>query len=123
MGTLCGGGHLLQGTRHQGTRLRTRSDRPVDWLLADVEDVDLPVGECEVELDVADVGIPADDVRPGSRTVIRRGLRLERKSAVDGLGVPRLLAYEAAVGRGPAHRDGVFVAALGREHVRAHDLL
>jgi hypothetical protein len=60
--------------------------------LAAVEDVDLSVGECEVELDVADVGILADDVRQGSSAVVRLGLRLERQSAVGGLGVPRLLA-------------------------------
>ena len=76
-----------------------------------------------MELDVADVGILANDVPPRSRTVVRLGLRLERQSAVDGLSVPRLLAHEAAVGRGPAHRDGVFVAGVGREYVRAHDLL
>lgn len=32
--------------------------------LAQVEDVDLPVGKSDVELDVADVRILADDVRP-----------------------------------------------------------
>lgn len=108
---------------HQAARLRTRQTGQSTGHLAEVEDVELPVGECEVELDVADVGIPADDVWPGSRTVLRLGLRLKRQNAVGGLGVPGLLAYEAAVGRGPARREGVFVAAVGREQVRAHDLL
>ena len=59
-----------------------------------------PSGSVKWELNVGNIRILADNVRPGSRTVVRLGLRLKRQHAVGGLGMPRLLAHEAAVGRG-----------------------
>ena len=110
-------------TEPERPTIRPRQTGQSIGYLASVEDVNLPVREREVELDIADVGIPEDDVRPGSRPFGGLGLRLERQNAVRGLCIPRLLAYEAAVGRGPAHREGVLVATVRRERVRAHDLL
>src|SRR5262245_46126290 len=66
---------------------------------AAIEDVDLAVGEREVQLDVANLRIAKHDIRRGTGTLLRLGLRVEHQDAVGGPGVSPLATDERTVGR------------------------